>query len=135
MDDRVAGTLRKQRFSGTKRLPDHTALLALTPYTSQRGVHSPGAGLSRERRDPIAGVARNDMQPTDLAFYTTKELIAELMRRKTFLGIVVHSEKELKDPNWRGEQIFQVHFNSNLQPEEAGRLLDRIAEHIGRQEY
>src|SRR4051794_8628083 len=32
----------------------------------------------------------------DLELFTTKELINELMQRKTFLGIVVHSEEELK---------------------------------------
>ena len=40
------------------------------------------------------------MQPSDLAFYTTKELVAELMQRKTFLGVIVHAEKELKGPAW-----------------------------------
>jgi hypothetical protein len=72
------------------------------------------------------------MQPSELELCTTRELIDELMRRQTFLGVVVHSEQELKSPQWTGERIFTVHVNSNLKPEEAGRLLDVVAEHMDR---
>jgi hypothetical protein len=61
--------------------------------------------------------------------YTTRELINELMRRKTFLGVVIHSEKELRG-EWPGEGMFQVHFNSNLDPVQVSRLLDAIAQFI-----
>jgi hypothetical protein len=64
-----------------------------------------------------------------LEFYTTNELVSELMRRKTFLGVVVHSTDELRGA-WSGEKVFQVHFNSNLDTEQAGRLLDAIAAHL-----
>jgi hypothetical protein len=72
------------------------------------------------------------MQPSDLELYTTKELVNELMRRKTFLGIVVHSEEELKSKAWTGERIFKVHYNSNLDAEQACRLLDAVSDYMDR---
>lgn len=73
------------------------------------------------------------MSALDLELFTTKELVAELMRRKTFLGVVVHSDQELRTPTWDGERTFRVHHNDNLSPEEAGRLLDVVAEYMERQ--
>jgi len=73
------------------------------------------------------------VKPNELELYTSRELIDELMRRKTFLGIVVHSEEELKSQGWTGERIFKVHFNSNLDAAEASRLLDVVGDHIERQ--
>jgi hypothetical protein len=67
---------------------------------------------------------------SDLAFYTTRELIAELVRRRTFLGLVVHAETEFKEKAWRGERIFNVHLNSNLDAGQARRLLTQISEHM-----
>jgi hypothetical protein len=67
---------------------------------------------------------------TDLAFYTTQELIDELMSRTAFLGVVVYSEQEFRNKNWCGERIFKVRFNDNLDPPQAGRLLDAVAEHL-----
>jgi hypothetical protein len=72
------------------------------------------------------------MQPTDLELYTTRELVNELMRRKTFLGIVVHSEEELKSKTWTGERIFKVHYNSNLDADQACRLLDAVVDYMDR---
>jgi hypothetical protein len=54
------------------------------------------------------------------------------MRRRTFLGVIIHSEEEFKDKKWGPERIFKVHFGSNLGIAQAGRLLDTIAEHIER---
>ena len=70
------------------------------------------------------------MRPSDLELHSTQELIDELMRRKTFLGVVVHSREELKGREWSGELVFTVHHNDNLSPEEAGRLLDVVAERL-----
>jgi hypothetical protein len=70
------------------------------------------------------------MQSSDLELYTTKDLVDELMRRKTFLGVVVHSEEELKEKSWTGERVFKVHFNSNLDSEQACRLLDAITDYM-----
>jgi hypothetical protein len=67
------------------------------------------------------------MEPTDLELYTTKQLIDELMRRPTFLGVVVHSEEELKNGAWNGERIFKVHFNANMDAGQALRLLETVA--------
>lgn len=72
------------------------------------------------------------MQPADLEFCTTQELIHELMRRKTFLGVVIHSEEELRGARWTGERIFKVHFNSNLDSDQACGLLDAIVNHLER---
>jgi hypothetical protein len=67
---------------------------------------------------------------SELAFFTTQELIRELMRRTTFLGVVVHSDDDLKDRDWSGERLFRVAFNSNLNVTEARRLLDSVAEYM-----
>jgi hypothetical protein len=72
------------------------------------------------------------MPPSPLELYTTKELIDELVRRQTFLGVIVHAEQELKHP-WTGERTFQVHFNSNLDAAQAGRLLDVISGYMERE--
>ena len=73
------------------------------------------------------------MQPTALELYTTRELVDELLRRKTFLGVIVHSEEELKRA-WQGERMFKVRFNDNLNAGEACRLLGRVAEYMERTE-
>lgn len=68
----------------------------------------------------------------DLELFTTQELIDELLRRRTFLGIVVHSLEELKDTDWRGERTCRVHFNGNLDSSQASRLLEVVAERMDR---
>ena len=69
------------------------------------------------------------MEPSALELFTTRELVDELMRRRTFLGVVIHSEEELKG-EWEGERTFQVHFNDNLSSGQATRLLEAIAEYM-----
>lgn len=64
-----------------------------------------------------------------LAFFTSQELIEELMRRKTFLGVVIHSVEEHKQEAW-DERTFKMHFNENLDLGRASRLLDTVAEYI-----
>ena len=70
------------------------------------------------------------MQGSDLAFFTTQELIRELVGRKTFLGLVLHAEQELKQQPWGGEQVFQLHLNANLESQEASRLLETVANYL-----
>jgi len=69
----------------------------------------------------------------DLEFFGTDELIAELMRRKTFLGVVIQAEGDYREARWQGDKNFQLHFNTNLEYEQVGRLLDAIADHIDQQ--
>ena len=69
------------------------------------------------------------MQPNALELFTTRELVDELLRRTTFLGVIVHSEEELKE-TWQGERMFKVRFNDNLNAGEACRLLGRVAEYM-----
>jgi hypothetical protein len=69
------------------------------------------------------------MQSTELAFYTTDELIHELMRRKTFYGCVIQSAEDHKRDDW-DERTFRVHFNHNLSQQSTGRLLDTVAEYL-----
>jgi hypothetical protein len=66
----------------------------------------------------------------ELAFVTTQELIAELLSRHTFLGVVVHAEQEYRGGDWGPERIFQVGFNTNLDSVQAARLLDTVAEYM-----
>lgn len=72
------------------------------------------------------------MQPAELSFVTTQELIDELMRRQTFLGVVIQSEKEYRGEGWGKERVFKVHFNANLDAAQASRLLDTVADYMDR---
>ena len=69
---------------------------------------------------------------SELAFFTNQELIDELLRRQTFLGVVVQSEDEHRDRDWGGDKYFKVRFNNNLKPLQACRLLAVVADHIDR---
>jgi hypothetical protein len=70
------------------------------------------------------------MHADELELFTTEELIGELLRRKTFQGVVVHSEDDYRRPEWSGEKVFHVHFNGNLDADEVSRLLNVVADHI-----
>ena len=70
------------------------------------------------------------MQGNDLEFYTSKELVEELLRRSSFLGVVVHSDTDFRNGVWGDERNFKVEFNSNLSTSEAARLLETVAERI-----
>jgi hypothetical protein len=67
---------------------------------------------------------------SELAFYTTDELVTELLRRKTFLGVVVHADNDFRNDHWNDEQVFKVRFNSNLDVCQTSRLLDRIGDYL-----
>lgn len=69
------------------------------------------------------------MRPDDLELCTTEQLIDELVRRQTFLGVLIHSEGDWKG-HWEGERNFRVRFNGNLSAEEVGRLLGVLAERL-----
>jgi hypothetical protein len=69
------------------------------------------------------------METDDLELYSTQQLIQELMRRSTFLGVVVHADEEARGA-WVGEKTFRVHHNANLDAEQAGRLLGVVSDHI-----
>lgn len=70
------------------------------------------------------------MVSAELELFTTKELVDELMRRKTFLGVVVHSGEDMKSKEWNGETTFKVHFNSNLNTSQASHLLETVAQYL-----
>lgn len=70
------------------------------------------------------------MRPEGLEFFTTRELIDELLRRQTFLGVVVHSEEELRGDRWGGERTFCIRFNDNLDAQGVGRLLNVVCDYI-----
>jgi len=65
-------------------------------------------------------------EPTPLELSTTQELIGELVRRGTFLGVVIESEKEYRSDGWGPERMFRVHLSRHLDTPEALRLLDAI---------
>ena len=67
---------------------------------------------------------------SELAFFTTRELIAELMRRETFLGVVIQADDEQRGQEWNGARYFNVHFNANLAPPEVSRLLETVADRM-----
>lgn len=68
--------------------------------------------------------------PDDLELFSTEDLISELVRRQTFLGIVVHAEEEIRRQDWPQERRFRVHFNGNLVHDEAARLLSVVSDHL-----
>jgi len=71
------------------------------------------------------------MDSSELAFFTTQELVDELLRRKTFLGVIIHADEQLRTAAWeRGTKEFRVRFNDNLGRDEAGRLLDVVADKL-----
>jgi hypothetical protein len=67
---------------------------------------------------------------SELAFYTTDELIQEIMRRQTFCGVVVQAADEQRQAAWSQERMFRVHHNQNLDPERASRLLSVVGEYL-----
>lgn len=71
------------------------------------------------------------MQDSELAFYSNQELIDELLRRTTFLGVIVHSAEEIRNRQWGPERVMRVQFNENLDAAQAGRLLDVVAAQMG----
>ena len=70
------------------------------------------------------------MTPGDLELYSTQELIDELVRRTTFLGVVVHAHQENRRTWEEGQRVFRVHYNSNLDNDEACRLLAIVSEQM-----
>jgi hypothetical protein len=66
----------------------------------------------------------------ELELYSTRELIEEILRRTTFQGVIVHAQEEARNPDWEGERMFLVRHNTNLDTEEAGRLLDVVSQYI-----
>ena len=70
------------------------------------------------------------MTPRALELFETQELIDEIMRRKTFLGVVVGAREELRAPWPEGEKAFRVHYNENLDRDEACRLLAAVSERL-----
>jgi len=74
------------------------------------------------------------MDGSALDFCTTQELIAELVRRKTFLGVVVHATEELRSDRWRGERVFRVQHSESLDLDESGRLLGVISHRMKEQQ-
>jgi hypothetical protein len=66
----------------------------------------------------------------DLSYCTTQELIAELMRRHTFCGAVIHSVDEQKQDVWAEERVFRVHFSQSLDAHRTSRLLSTVADYM-----
>ncbi len=69
------------------------------------------------------------MNSEDLALFTSEQLVNELLRRQTFLGVLIHDEEAWKG-RWDGTRNFRVSFNSNLKTEEVRRLLDVVTAHL-----
>jgi hypothetical protein len=63
----------------------------------------------------------------DLEFYSIEELINEIIKRKTFQGIIIHTEGDCKENKWRGIKDFKVHWNNNLQKHEASQILENMS--------
>lgn len=63
-----------------------------------------------------------------LELYTTKELIEELVNRQTFAGVIIKSEKEVRNDN---EPLNEWEiFAKNLSKEDVKNLLNFISHDI-----
>lgn len=65
-----------------------------------------------------------------LELVSTQELINELVRRTTFLGVIVQSTSEFRGRWNDGERSFRVHYNNNLNDDEARRLLAVVSDQM-----
>lgn len=72
------------------------------------------------------------MTSDDLELIPTQQLINELVRRTTFLGIIVQSTEEYRNTWTQGERSFRVHYNENLADDEARRLLAIVSDQMMR---
>jgi hypothetical protein len=70
------------------------------------------------------------MEAGDLELVPTQQLINELVSRRTFLGVIIHSDKDCRNTEWGSDRNFRVHFNGNLDAAQVPLLLDRIAEYV-----
>jgi hypothetical protein len=70
------------------------------------------------------------MNQSDLELYSSRELVDELVRRQSFLGVIIHAAEETRGKGWEGNKNFQVRFNENLDAESVSRLLNVVAEGI-----
>jgi hypothetical protein len=70
------------------------------------------------------------MNPSELEYFSSQELVDELVRRQSFLGVIIHAVGETRGQGWIGNKDFQVRFNENLDAETASRLLNVVAEGI-----
>lgn len=74
------------------------------------------------------------MEPeTELELYSTEELIAELLSRTTFQGLILRRTGDFRGEWQDGPNHFQMSFN-NLEREEALRLMVVFPETIQRVE-
>lgn len=69
------------------------------------------------------------MHDDDLGLYTSEELVNELLRRQTFLGVLIQGEGDWKG-HWDNVRNFKVLFNGNLRTEEVRRLLGVVTDHL-----
>ncbi len=69
------------------------------------------------------------MPGDELAFFTSAQLIQELMQRTTFYGCIVHAAGDHRGEDWQ-ERLFHVHCGPALSTAEASRLLETISERI-----
>ena len=65
-----------------------------------------------------------------LEFYTTEDLIKEIINRTTFQGIILQAENDCKNKNWRGKKTFKIHWNENLTKKEVIEILQSTAESL-----
>lgn len=62
----------------------------------------------------------------DLSFFTNDELIAELLRRKTFVGVVIHDKS---NKEWTEDFVFT--YNSDVvSREDVYNIVGSVTEHI-----
>jgi hypothetical protein len=64
----------------------------------------------------------------DLAFYTSEQLVSELLGRTTLVGVVIRSEDEAGKVG--GHRNFLVEFTPNLNPTQVIAILDGLLDQL-----
>src|SRR5947208_15761104 len=83
-------------------------------------------GLGGGKR-AMHGGTEEAMGSSELELHPTEELVAELVRRRTFLGVVVQSQEEYRGDDPDQERVYKVLFNANLDSGRVARLLETVA--------
>ena len=74
------------------------------------------------------------MHTSELELVPTRELIEELMRRQSFVGVVVHALEESRGRGLASGKTLQVRINGSLEVETACRLLGQVATDLSPQQ-
>ena len=65
----------------------------------------------------------------ELSYFTTEELVNELLTRTTFCGILIRSNKEVRECDYH--KVWNMEATPNLTPKQVHDILSDITEQLG----